>query len=166
MIIFSDSGSFDEQVYSFMYSKNRHIDFKNLRHGERQTNKNPNKLDKMQGKVGPRVLIIDNYDSYTFNLYQYFTAANNSAPVVITNNQFSWGFIKDRIIPFFDSIVISPGPGRPDFKENFGVCWNVLKECEKPILGICLGHQGLAAAYGGKVFLINKGRQSWCTYAW
>lgn len=62
----------------------------------------------------PRILIVDNYDSYTFNLYQFFTAYKGQTPVVIRNNQFEWQDFKEKVLPYFDAIVISPGPGRPD----------------------------------------------------
>ncbi|KAI8823200.1 glutamine amidotransferase of anthranilate synthase [Fimicolochytrium jonesii] len=74
-----------------------------------------------------RTLIVDNYDSYTFNLYQYCCSAlgrDELLPVVIRNNQFTW---------------------------DFGICADLLKHAAVPILGVCLGHQGLAAISGGQV---------------
>ncbi|KAI8386918.1 ADC synthase [Blakeslea trispora] len=104
-----------------------------------------------------KTLIIDNYDSYTFNLLQLFD--NQSNVVVIRNDQFSWSeFVKD-ILPHFDNIVISPGPGRPDNATDFGICTQLLqvqldptkKEYHRPVFGVCLGHQGIGHLLGGKV---------------
>lgn len=95
-----------------------------------------------------QTLIIDNYDSFTYNIYQLIAEVNQENPVVITNNQLSWQEIKQAN---FDNIIISPGPGNPEKKEDFGVCEEVLLKSEIPILGICLGHQGLGYYYGEKI---------------
>ncbi len=93
-------------------------------------------------------LIIDNYDSFTYNIYQLIAEINQNNPVVVSNNQLSWQEIKQAN---FDNIIISPGPGNPEKKEDFGVCEEVLLKSEIPILGICLGHQGLGYYYGEKI---------------
>ncbi|KAI9098035.1 ADC synthase [Phlyctochytrium arcticum] len=104
-----------------------------------------------------RTLIIDNYDSYTFNLYQYcfpvaLPAADSRVPVVIRNDQFSWFYVEQHLLPHFDCIVISPGPGRPERPDDFGICEQVLQYASHiPILGVCLGHQGMASVFGGSV---------------
>ncbi|KAH6580795.1 hypothetical protein BASA50_011276 [Batrachochytrium salamandrivorans] len=98
-----------------------------------------------------RILIIDNYDSYTFNLFQYCTLNATHPPVVVRNDQFEWAEFLECILPNFDAVVISPGPGRPDRQEDFGVCKELLLHSNIPILGVCLGHQGLAAVLGGKI---------------
>ncbi|KAI8926130.1 ADC synthase [Entophlyctis helioformis] len=98
-----------------------------------------------------RTLIVDNYDSYTFNLFQYCTIDAARPPVVVRNDQFEWADFRDNIMPYFDAIVISPGPGRPDRAEDFGLCEHLLKHADIPIFGVCLGHQGLAAVNGGRV---------------
>jgi para-aminobenzoate synthetase len=54
-------------------------------------------------------------------------------------------------LPLFDAVVISPGPGRPDVEEDFGICSQILSECKLPILGVCLGLQGLVTVNGGSV---------------
>ena len=95
-----------------------------------------------------KTLIIDNYDSFTYNIYQLVAQINSETPIVITNNQLSWTQIKQGN---FDNIIISPGPGNPQEKENFGVCGEVLLNSQIPILGICLGHQGLGYYYGCEV---------------
>jgi len=95
------------------------------------------------------LLIIDNYDSFTFNLYQYFGELGVEAKVV-RNNEISLEDIR-KLAP--QKIVISPGPGHPAKPEYFGVCSEVISQLspQTPVLGICLGHQGLAHVFGGQV---------------
>ena len=95
-----------------------------------------------------QTLIIDNYDSYTFNLYQLIAEVNGSLPLVIQNDEMDWESVKQLT---FDNIVISPGPGRPENPTDFGICRLILENSPVPVLGVCLGHQGLAHVYGGKV---------------
>tara|TARA_B100000029_G_scaffold439123_1_gene455477 strand:- start:642 stop:1202 length:561 start_codon:yes stop_codon:yes gene_type:complete len=92
------------------------------------------------------ILIIDNYDSFTYNLVQYIGSINQNVEVV-KNNLIS---INDILKMKPDKIVISPGPGRP---EESGISVDLIREFghKIPILGICLGHQCIAVAYGGKV---------------
>ena len=95
-------------------------------------------------------LLIDNYDSFTYNLYQYL-AELGGRPVVYRNDEISLSSIK-KLKP--SHIVISPGPGNPKRKKDFGVCTEVIKklgESGVPILGVCLGHQGIASVFGGKI---------------
>jgi len=93
-----------------------------------------------------RILIIDNYDSFTYNLYQYFGEIIGQPPIVITNDS-------KTIIPEseYDAIVISPGPGSASLHEDFGICSEFIEKSTKPILGICLGHQGIVLSEGGCV---------------
>jgi len=97
------------------------------------------------------ILIIDNYDSFTYNLYQYVGEMNNKI-FVIRNDEVS---VKDieKLNP--EKIILSPGPGRP---ENAGICVDVIKSLgdKIPILGICLGHQAIGYAYGAKIVKANK----------
>jgi anthranilate synthase/aminodeoxychorismate synthase-like glutamine amidotransferase len=92
------------------------------------------------------LFMIDNYDSFTYNLFQYFRMLGSEVAVV-RNDRVSIGDI-ERLRP--SAIVISPGPCRP---EDAGVCLDAIREFsgKVPILGICLGHQAIAAAFGGEV---------------
>ena len=102
-----------------------------------------------------KVLLIDNYDSFTYNLYQYVgeILENLEQPFVfdvIRNDEKTLDQIKQKN---YDRIIISPGPGDSKDKEYFGVCADVLLDLGKttPVLGVCLGMQGIAHYYGGKV---------------
>ncbi|BFM20969.1 anthranilate synthase component II [Gilvimarinus japonicus] len=107
-----------------------------------------------------KVLIVDNYDSFTYNLYQYvgevLTAEKNGGQIddftisVKRNNEITLADIR-AWAP--DRIIISPGPGSPDDKAYFGVCADVIRELGKtiPLLGVCLGMQGITHVFGGKV---------------
>jgi para-aminobenzoate synthetase len=85
-------------------------------------------------------LLIDNYDSYTYNVFHLLAAACGEEPIVIHNDMVSWRALSRWD---FDAIVLSPGPGRPDRWHDFGVCSDILRSSEVPVLGVCLGHQGL-----------------------
>lgn len=94
------------------------------------------------------ILIIDNYDSFTYNLYQLVGKFTDDI-IVKRNDKISTDEIKE-INP--THIIISPGPGNPTVERDFGVCKKILKEFKNtPILGICLGHQGIFSEYGGKI---------------
>ena len=95
------------------------------------------------------ILIIDNYDSFTYNLYQMVGEIYPNI-VVKRNNEITVEQIKE-LNP--QGIIISPGPGSPDKSRDFGVSMQVIKELgsEIPILGVCLGHQGIFIAYGGEI---------------
>ena len=92
------------------------------------------------------ILLIDNYDSFSYNLYQLIGSVNPDIQVV-RNDEISLGEI-EKLIP--EAIVLSPGPGRP---EEAGICIPVIKEFagKIPILGVCLGHQSICEAFGGVV---------------
>jgi anthranilate synthase component 2 len=95
------------------------------------------------------ILIIDNYDSFTYNLYQLIGLYNQDIKI-IRNDELSLEEIRN-LRPKY--IIISPGPGSPEKISDFGVCQQVIKELgsEIPILGICLGHQGVFNAFGGNI---------------
>lgn len=95
-----------------------------------------------------KTLIIDNYDSFTFNLYQMVAEVNGEEPIVVRNDQAPWSALRE--LPF-DNLVLSPGPGRPEDPADFGVCRDALLQTEVPLLGVCLGHQGIGHAFGAKV---------------
>jgi para-aminobenzoate synthetase len=97
-----------------------------------------------------QTLLIDNYDSFTFNLFQLLAEVNGVEPIVVRNDEATWDELK-RLR--FDNVVISPGPGRPDVDNDFGVCAEAIRRCEKPLLGVCLGHQGIGWVEGGEVAL-------------
>ena len=96
-----------------------------------------------------KFLIIDNYDSFVYNLAQYLGELGVDSDV-IRNDKITINEIKQKN---YDGIVISPGPGTPDDKKYFGVCSDVIKDLGRstPILGVCLGHQGIISSFGGKV---------------
>lgn len=94
-----------------------------------------------------RTLLIDNYDSYTFNLYQLIAQVNGAEPTVVRND-----IAPARLdLGIFDNVVISPGPGHPSRPEDFGVCAHVIATTTIPLLGVCLGHQGIVTGEGGQV---------------
>ena len=94
-----------------------------------------------------RTLLIDNYDSFTYNLYQLLGEVNGRPPVVVRNDV-DWSEIDlDR----FDGVVVSPGPGRPDRPVDFGISAAAIRDTALPVLGVCLGHQGICHLLGGAV---------------
>ncbi|KAL3370873.1 hypothetical protein AABB24_007743 [Solanum stoloniferum] len=101
-----------------------------------------------------RTLLIDNYDSYTYNIYQELSIINGMPPVVIRNDEWTWKEVYHYLYEerAFDNIVISPGPGSPTCPSDIGVCLRLLLECiDIPILGVCLGHQALGYVHGAQV---------------
>jgi anthranilate synthase/aminodeoxychorismate synthase-like glutamine amidotransferase len=107
--------------------------------------------DRARGKP-MKLLVIDNYDSFTYNLVQLFGEMDNVELVVKRNDEISIDEIK-KLKP--DRIVISPGPGRP---ENAGISSELIRELGQsiPILGVCLGHQCIAQVFGGEVVRADK----------
>jgi para-aminobenzoate synthetase len=85
-------------------------------------------------------LLVDNYDSYTYNVFHLLAAACGEEPIVVHNDMVSWRALSRWD---FDAIVLSPGPGRPERWHDFGVCADILRSSDVPVLGVCLGHQGL-----------------------
>ncbi|KAE9451054.1 hypothetical protein C3L33_17056, partial [Rhododendron williamsianum] len=101
-----------------------------------------------------RTLLIDNYDSYTYNIYQELSIINGLPPVVIRNDEWTWEDMYHYLYEehAFDNIVISPGPGSPTCPADIGICLKLLLECRDiPILGVCLGHQALGYVNGAQV---------------
>jgi para-aminobenzoate synthetase len=95
-----------------------------------------------------RTLLIDNHDSYTFNLFQLIAEVNSAEPVVVTNDD---PMLATLSVAEFDGIVISPGPGRPQVARDLGLVANVLRRSVAPLLGVCLGHQAIADDAGATV---------------
>jgi para-aminobenzoate synthetase len=105
-------------------------------------------------------LLIDNYDSYTYNVFHMLAAVSGEEPIVIRNDIVSWKALSRWD---FDAIVLSPGPGRPERWHDFGVCADILRSSDTPVLGVCLGHQGLGQMLKGMVAsapVVMHGRRS------
>jgi len=103
-----------------------------------------------------KILVIDNYDSFVYNIAQILGELG-AEPIVVRNDKITLEQVK-AMDP--DGIVISPGPGHPADHKYFGVCTDVIREVgpKTPILGVCLGHQGIVHAFGGKVINAKKVR--------
>lgn len=104
------------------------------------------------------ILLIDNYDSFSYNLYQFIGELNPDIKV-IRNDEMTVDEIR-KLNP--DRIIISPGPGRP---EDAGICTDIVSELGRdiPILGVCLGHQAICCAFGARVTYAKRlmhGKQS------
>ncbi len=95
------------------------------------------------------VLIIDNYDSFVYNLYQRLGELG-AEPTVVRNDGVTLKEVR-QLAP--DAIVLSPGPGHPANARDFGVCADILRHMSAytPTLGVCLGHQGIGSVFGGRV---------------
>ncbi|MGQ0771373.1 MAG: anthranilate synthase component II [Nitrososphaerota archaeon] len=100
-----------------------------------------------------KFLILDNYDSFVYNIAQILGEIGISSDVIRNDKITLEQIIKNN----YDAIVISPGPGTPEDKKHFGVCSDVITKLgsSMPILGVCLGHQGIIHEFGGKV--VNAG---------
>ncbi|MEV4646752.1 aminodeoxychorismate synthase component I [Saccharopolyspora sp. NPDC049357] len=91
-----------------------------------------------------RTLLVDNHDSYTYNLFHLLARVNGCEPHVVTNDA-------SVDLDDYDNVVLSPGPGTPERPRDFGICADVLDRATVPVLGVCLGHQGLAVSEGARV---------------
>ncbi len=96
-----------------------------------------------------KVLVLDNYDSFVYNLVQY-VGELGAQPIIFRNDELTAANV-ENLTP--DRIIISPGPGTPLQKKYFGICNEVITRMgpEVPILGVCLGHQGIVTAFGGEI---------------
>jgi anthranilate synthase component II len=101
-----------------------------------------------------KLLVIDNYDSFVYNLAQLLGELNTE-PAVLRNDKITLEDAR-RMDP--DAVVISPGPGHPADRTYFGICTDIITQLgpSVPILGVCLGHQGIIHAFGGKVINARK----------
>jgi anthranilate synthase/aminodeoxychorismate synthase-like glutamine amidotransferase len=97
-----------------------------------------------------RVVILDNYDSFVYNLYQAIGELTGVAARVVRNDAIT---IEELLAADPTHLIISPGPGTPEDPAYFGVCRAAILQLGPriPTLGVCLGHQGIAAAFGGRV---------------
>jgi para-aminobenzoate synthetase len=95
-----------------------------------------------------KTLLVDNHDSYTYNVFHLLAAASGEEPMVVNNDAVSWRVLTRMD---FDAIVLSPGPGHPSRWHDFGVCRDILRHSEVPVFGICLGHQGIGNLLDGTV---------------
>ncbi|WP_424187192.1 aminodeoxychorismate synthase component I [Actinokineospora sp. G85] len=93
-----------------------------------------------------RTLLVDNHDSYTYNLFHLLAQVNGSEPDVRANDD-----PRPLDLAAYDNVVLSPGPGHPGRARDFGLCADVLAHARVPVLGVCLGHQGIALARGARV---------------
>ena len=93
-----------------------------------------------------KILLIDNYDSFTYNLYHYISKIKKNVEVIRNDKIDGKTILRKK----YDKIVISPGPGNPN---QAGNCLEIVKEVHKkvPILGVCLGHQIIGQVFGGKI---------------
>src|SRR3569833_1984743 len=105
-----------------------------------------------------RTLLVDNYDSYTFNLFQLIAAVNGLEPVVVTNDD---PVLTRLSAGDFDNVVLSPGPGRPQCPRDIGFVTDLLQAAEWPVLGVCLGHQAIGYLAGGEVGLAPEPRHGY-----
>ncbi len=101
-----------------------------------------------------KVLVIDNYDSFVFNLVQ-FIGELGAESIVCRNDSITLEQV-ETCKP--DRIVLSPGPGSPEEARYFGICKEILQytSCKVPTLGVCLGHQGIVQTFGGKIVSAKK----------
>jgi para-aminobenzoate synthetase len=114
----------------------------------------------MHDATGQRALVIDNYDSYTFNLAQQIAVLTGQWPTVVKNDELAWSEIG---VADFDCVVVSPGPGTPLRESDLGITRDAVLQSQLPLLGICLGLQALAYLHDGTIAtapVIVHGRHS------
>ncbi len=97
-----------------------------------------------------KILVVDNYDSFTYNLVHYIEKITGTTPSVFRNDEITLAGVEE-----YDKILLSPGPGVP---VDAGICVDLIKRyaSTKSILGICLGHQAIGQAFGGKIHNLSS----------
>ena len=107
------------------------------------------------------VVVVDHYDSYTWNLVHLIAQVAGVVPAVVEHDRVSLPELAG-----FSHVVLSPGPGHPDEPADFGIGREVLLAARTPVLGVCLGMQGLVSAYGGRVAVVEPahGEVDWVTH--
>jgi anthranilate synthase/aminodeoxychorismate synthase-like glutamine amidotransferase len=96
--------------------------------------------------MSPRVVVVDHHDSYTWNLAHLIASVTGELPDVVSHDACSLDDLDD-----YTHLVLSPGPGSPHDPAYFSVGRDLIQAADRPLLGVCLGMQGLVAAYGGRV---------------
>jgi anthranilate synthase component II len=94
------------------------------------------------------IFLVDNYDSFTYNLYDLIFRSSGIRAQVIKNDELTFDELAAHSV---DCVILSPGPGHPRWRKDFGISSDIIAELNKPTLGICLGHQGIARVFGGRV---------------
>jgi anthranilate synthase/aminodeoxychorismate synthase-like glutamine amidotransferase len=109
----------------------------------------------MSAEPAPRIVLIDNYDSFVYNLYQLLGELTGTEAKVVRNDRTS---VEAIAAERPTHIIISPGPGNPEDPAWFGICREVILTLGRrvPLLGVCLGHQGIGAAFGARVVRAPK----------
>ncbi len=100
-----------------------------------------------------KVLVLDNYDSFTYNLCHLVARVAGRFPEVRRNDEIDLAGVC-AMAP--DAVILSPGPGHPARERDFGVCSKILLQCDIPVLGVCLGHQGIAYCSGAAVNMAQR----------
>jgi len=100
----------------------------------------------------PDVVVVDHHDSYTYNLVHLVAGVTGVLPRVVQHDE-----VDAATVLAHSHVVLSPGPGRPDVEADFAVGREVLLAATRPVLGVCLGMQGLVASYGGRVERVPPG---------
>src|SRR5262249_53820171 len=118
---------------------------------------------RQAGAVAARVLVIDNYDSFVFNLVQYLGELG-AEPVVHRNDALT---VDEALALDPDAVLLSPGPGRPEHAGRMEALIPVAAERGLPVLGVCLGHQAIGHVYGGQIVAapeLMHGKTSWISH--